>query len=136
MPESLIRFGLEISVRDICRDITNSGALNVSFQAFGINELKADQQTQIIIYRIIQELLNNIMKHAAAKSAIVQLTFIDNRLSITVEDDGKGFDVKLIDPSKGLGLSNLKSRVEYLGGELEIESEQGKGTTVNIEIIV
>jgi len=116
MPESLIRFGLEISVRDICRDITNSGALNVSFQAFGINELKADQQTQIIIYRIIQELLNNIMKHAAAKNAIVQLTFLDNSLNITVEDDGKGFDVKMIDPSKGLGLNNLKSRVEYLGG--------------------
>jgi signal transduction histidine kinase len=134
MPEALIRFGLEISVSDVCRDITNSGALNVSFQAFGLNELKSEQQTQIIIYRIIQELLNNIMKHAAAKNAIVQLTFTDNTLNITVEDDGKGFDVKLIDHSKGLGLSNLKSRVEYLGGRLEIESEQGKGTTVNIEI--
>jgi signal transduction histidine kinase len=134
MPESLIRFGLEISVRDICRDITNSGALNASFQAFGINELKADQQTQIIIYRIIQELLNNIMKHAAAKNAIVQMTILDNNLNITVEDDGKGFDVKSIDPSKGLGLNNLKSRIEYLGGKLEIESEPGQGTTVNIEI--
>ena len=134
MPESLIRFGLEISVRDICRDITNSGALNVSFQAFGLNELKADQQVQIIIYRIIQELLNNIMKHAAAKSAIVQLTLRNGRLNITVEDDGKGFDPNLIDISNGMGLSNLKSRVDYLGGRLEIESEPGKGTTVNIEI--
>ena len=134
MPESLIRFGLEISIRDICRDITGSGALTVNFQAIGLDNLKADQQTQIIIYRIVQELLNNVMKHAVATYAIVQLTCMEGKLTITVEDDGKGFDTKKLDMSKGIGLSNLKSRVDYLEGKMEIVSEPGKGTTVNIEI--
>jgi signal transduction histidine kinase len=134
MPESLIRFGLEISIRDICRDITNSGALAVNFQAIGLHDLKADQQTQIIIYRLVQELLNNIMKHAVATNAIVQLTYLDGKLSVTVEDDGRGFDTKILETSRGIGFSNLKSRVDYLGGKMEIESEPGRGTTVNIEI--
>ncbi len=134
MPESLLRFGLEISLRDICRDITGSGALTVNFQAIGLRNLEADQQTQIIIYRLVQELLNNILKHAVAANAIVQLTFLDGKLAITVEDDGKGFDLKILESSNGIGFSNLKSRVDYLGGKMDIESEPGRGTTVNIEI--
>ena len=71
------------------------------FRLLALMNLKADQQVQIIIYRIIQELLNNIMKHAAAKSAISSTDLTqDGRLNITVEDDGKGFDPKDIDTSK------------------------------------
>ncbi len=134
MPESLIRFGLETSVRDICRDITDSGALNVNFQSIGLNELKTEQQVQIIIYRIVQELLNNVMKHAVAQNALVQLIYNDKKLHITVEDDGQGFDTSKLEFSKGIGFSNLKSRVDYLGGTLEVISSFGKGTTVDIEL--
>ena len=92
-----------------------------------------DKSTEIIIYRIVQELLNNILKHAAATEALVQLIREDDRLSIVVEDNGKGFDTALLKNNKGAGLTSIRSRVDYLKGQLDIHSEAGKGTLVNIE---
>jgi signal transduction histidine kinase len=134
MPESLIKFGLAASLNDICKDITSSGALRVTFQSFDLDKLQADQTVLITIYRIIQELLNNIMKHAGANAALVQLIYQDHKLMITVEDDGKGFDTSMLDLSTGIGLSNIRSRVNYLDGTLEIQSTPGKGSTFNIEL--
>jgi signal transduction histidine kinase len=134
MPESLIRFGLEASVRDICSYINSSGLLKVNFHSIGLDDFKADQQVQIFIYRVIQELLSNIVKHAAAGSAIVQLTYSEGKMTIIVEDDGKGFDTGIIGKSMGIGFSNMQSRVDYLGGHMEIQSEPGKGTTVVVEL--
>jgi signal transduction histidine kinase/TPR repeat protein len=134
MPESLIKFGLAASLNDICKDITSSGALRVTFQSFDLDKLQTDQTVLITIYRIIQELLNNILKHAGASAALVQLIYQDHKLMITVEDDGRGFDTSMVDLSTGIGLSNIKSRVNYLGGILDIQSTPGKGSTFNIEL--
>ncbi len=134
MPESLIKFGLAASLNDICKDITSSGALRVTFQSFDLDKLQTDQTVLITIYRIIQELLNNILKHAGASAALVQLIYQDHKLMITVEDDGRGFDTSTVDLSTGIGLSNIKSRVNYLGGILDIQSTPGKGSTFNIEL--
>lgn len=87
----------------------------------------------ISIYRIIQELIGNTLKHGAAKNAIVQVTKSDNLLAVTVEDDGKGFDTNMIELSKGIGYTNIKHRVDFLKGKLDINSEEGKGTSVHIE---
>ena len=77
------------------------------------------------------------MKHAAAKAAIVQVTKTsDNLLSITVEDDGKGFDPGMIQAVKGIGWSNIQSRVAYLKGKVDIRSGAGKGTSIHIELNV
>ena len=88
---------------------------------------------EIITYSIIQELLNNIMNHAAATEAMVQLIKEDSRFSIIVEDNGKDFDTSSPNNNKGAGLINIQSRVDYLKGRLDIHSEAGKGTLVNIE---
>jgi len=73
------------------------------------------------------------MKHAAATEAIVQLIREEGRLSIMVEDNGKGFDTALLKNNTGMGLTSIQSRVDYLKGRLDIHSAAGKGTLVNIE---
>jgi two-component system, NarL family, sensor kinase len=134
MPEALVKFGLDIALKDLCNDINQSGALQVNYQSIGMEQVVVEQTTAITIYRIVQELINNTMKHAAAKTAIVQLTKSDAHLSVTVEDDGKGFDTSILDKSKGIGWTNIQNRVEFLQGTLDVQSEHEKGTSVHIEI--
>jgi signal transduction histidine kinase len=95
-----------------------------------------EQTIAITIYRIVQELINNTMKHAAAKNAIAQVSKIDGHLSITVEDDGNGFDTSVLNTAKGIGWSNIRNRVEFLKGKLDVNSQPGKGTSVLIELKV
>ena len=136
MPESLVRFGLGTALQDYCEDINSSGALQISYQSFGLEDHDFEQTMAITIYRIIQELINNTLKHAAAKTAIVQITKSDNLLAITVEDDGKGFDPGILDLSKGMGWINIRHRVDFLKGKLDISSLVGNGTSVHIEFII
>jgi two-component system, NarL family, sensor kinase len=134
MPEALVKFGLDTALKDFCNDINNSGALKVTYQSIGLENAAIEQTTAITIYRIVQELINNTMKHAVAKTAIVQVTKSNNLLSVTVEDDGKGFDTVILTQSKGIGWSNIQSRIEFLKGKLDVNSKAGTGTSVHIEI--
>ncbi|MBS1663811.1 MAG: sensor histidine kinase [Bacteroidetes bacterium] len=136
MPEALVKFGLNTALKDFCNDITGSGALTVTYQSMGLEDGKPiDQTTSITIYRIVQELINNSLKHASAKTAIVQVSRGDNdTLSITVEDDGKGFDTTALKTSGGIGWTSITNRVEFLKGKWDIQSTPGKGTSVLIEI--
>ena len=133
MPEALVKFGLDAALKDFCSDINQSGALQVSYQSIGMNNEMIDQTKAIGIYRIIQELINNTMKHAAAKHAIIQLSKSGDNITLTVEDDGKGFDSGLLQSAKGMGWGNIMHRVEFLKGKLDVNSQAGKGTSVLIE---
>jgi two-component system, NarL family, sensor kinase len=132
MPEILTKFGLDEAVKEYCNTINATKLITVKYQSHGM-ETRIDNATEIIIYRIVQELLNNILKHAGSSEAFVQLIKENHRLNVVVEDNGKGFDKGLSENNKGVGLANIRSRVEYLKGQLDIHSEQGKGTLVNIE---
>jgi two-component system, NarL family, sensor kinase len=134
MPEALVKFGLDTALKDFCNEIQQSGALQISYQSIGLENVAIDQTVSITIYRIVQELVNNTMKHAVAKNAIVQVTKSDGQLSITVEDDGKGFDTAIITSPTGMGWGNITNRVEFLKGKLDVNSQSGKGTSVLIEI--
>ena len=134
MPEALVKFGLDTALKDFCTDINNSGALQVTYQSIGLQNEVIDHTTSITIYRIVQELINNTMKHAAAKSAVVQVTKSNNNLAVTVEDDGKGFDTAILKQAKGIGWSNIQNRVEFLKGTLDVRSQKEKGTSVHIEL--
>ena len=136
MPEALVKFGLDTALKDFCNDINQSGALKVNYQSIGLENAVIDQTTGITIYRIVQELLNNTMKHAAAKTAIVQVSKSDGLLFVTVEDDGKGFDTSILNQSKGIGWSNIQHRIEFLKGKLDVNSQKEKGTSVLIELPV
>jgi two-component system, NarL family, sensor kinase len=136
MPEALVRFGLDTALRDYCNDINQSGALRVDYQSIGLEGENLDQTASITIYRIVQELITNTIKHAAAKTAIVQLSKSNARLAITIEDDGKGFDINVLKQSKGIGWTNIQHRVDFLKGTLDVSSQSGKGTSVHIEFNV
>jgi two-component system NarL family sensor kinase len=136
MPEALMKFGLDTALSDLCNDINRSGALQVVYQSIGLADTPIEQTTAITVYRIIQELLNNTMKHAAATQALVQISRDGSGLSVTVEDNGKGFDPETLSRARGIGWSNIQNRVEFLKGHWDLESQPGKGTSVHIEFSV
>ena len=135
MPETLVRFGLIEALNDFCEGISASGQLKVTMQDFGF-ENRLDSSIEIVLYRVVQELLNNVLKYAEATEAQVQLTWIGNNVSLTVEDNGKGFDVSSLETSKGAGFRNVQARVDYLNGKLDIQSTPEEGTSVLVEIVV
>jgi signal transduction histidine kinase len=96
-------------------------------------EKRYDEKLEIASYRIVQELVNNAMKHSEASEISVQLVCEVERLSITVQDNGKGMDIIATGQSKGKGLANIRSRVTSFGGHFDLSSEHGKGTEANIE---
>jgi two-component system, NarL family, sensor kinase len=134
MPEALVNFGLDTALRDFCNDIDKSGALKVKYQSLNLENAAIDQTVGITIYRIVQELLNNTIKHAGANSAIVQVSKTGEVLSVTVEDDGKGFDTSILNKTQGIGWVNIQNRVEFLKGKMDVNSTPEKGTSVHIEL--
>lgn len=134
MPEALLKFGLNDALRDFCSDLNQSSALAVTYQSIGMEGVTIEQTKSVTVYRIVQELLNNTLKHAAAKNALVQLTYNNGELSLTVEDDGRGFEPRILNQSKGIGWSNIQNRIEFLKGKWDVDSREGTGTAVNIVI--
>ena len=134
MPESLLKVGLEAALQDLCDALLNDHT-RLEFQAYGIKK-DLPATIQINIYRIVQELLSNAIRHAQARKIVLQCSQNDNIFLITVEDDGKGFDTAGIAQAKGIGFSNIKNRVEYMKGTLDITSAPNEGTTINIELNV
>jgi signal transduction histidine kinase len=132
MPEVLIKMGLSKAINELCEHNNSAGSLKIVYQESGMEE-RLDASTEIMLYRIVQELLNNIIKHANAGNAIVQFIRDENRLSVTVEDDGKGFDVNSIETDKHTGIENIKTRVAYLNGNIQVESTRDVGTTVMMD---
>lgn len=132
MPETLMKFGLIAAVEDLCDEINYGKNLRVNLQHFEVKP-HIFENTAIQVYRILQELLNNVIKHAQATEVLVQLLQRNNHLYITVEDDGIGIDQSAFD-NPGHGLRNIKSRVNYLNGKLTWDAAKDRGTTVSIEI--
>lgn len=132
MPEALISSDLETAIGDLCASFP-SGQTHIDFQAIGLQKTIPAAQ-QVIIYRLTQELVANALRHASARQILVQCSQNDRRFYLTVEDDGRGF--VHTDKGGGIGLLNIRNRVDYLNGQLEIISKPGSGTTVNIEFDV
>jgi two-component system NarL family sensor kinase len=121
MPESILQHGLEEAVRRYCEQITKSRNITVDFQSYGTFD-RLGSDIVLIAYRIIQEVLHNIIKHAHATHAIIQLNHHDNLLSISFEDNGIGFDPE--EDTGGMGLKNLRTRVSRMNGKIIIESRR------------
>ncbi|MET0242789.1 MAG: ATP-binding protein [Flavitalea sp.] len=133
MPESLLYMGLEPALEDLCRYLSNP-LTAIRFQAINLQSTYP-QAVLINVYRIIQELLSNALKHAKASQVIVQVSDGDGHLFLTVEDNGKGMAESIsATRSSGLGLKSIENRVALLKGRLEIDSHVSHGTTTNIEI--
>lgn len=132
MPEALLSMGLEPALRDLCQTM-NSETMNVSFEA--INLRSSHSPSFLIgVYRIVQELLANALKHSGATQVWVQASEQEGHFYLVVEDDGKGFDPNLVKEKPGIGLSNIRNRVELLNGNLEVESQQGTSVHLDIQL--
>ena len=134
MPEALVKFGLDTALKDFCNDINQSGAIKINYQSIGLANVAINETAAITIYRIVQELIHNTIKHPSASSAIVQVTKNEGQLSVTVEDDGKGFDTGILNKLGGIGWSNIQNRVEFLKGSIDVQSGKDKGVSVHIEV--
>jgi two-component system, NarL family, sensor kinase len=133
MPEALLKFGLGEAIQDYCDGINESNVVKMKYTQIGSLQ-GLTQSAEIVLYRIVQELTNNALKHAAAKNIFIQITKHPRGITVTVEDDGKGFDIAAV--STGDGLKNVQSRIDYLKGSCDIKSDKGNGTSINIEIPV
>lgn len=129
MPESLKNLGLETAMNELCDSMSNP-KLEITFESFNIDKALPFLY-QLAMYRITQEALSNCIKHAQATKVIVQISQNNELLSLTIEDNGVGFDIK--ESKTGHGLLNMKNRAKLLNATLEIVSEKGEGTTINME---
>jgi len=128
MPESLMRYGLKPALSDFCGSVSH-----VNLHFFG-EERRLEEKFEVTVFRIVQELVNNAIKHANAAQINVQVIIESDRLNLVVQDNGKGFDPAAIDTSQTTGLSSIRSRVESLGGHIDLISAPGKGTEVQIDL--
>jgi signal transduction histidine kinase len=127
---TLSRFGLEKALKDLRDTLHISGHLQVELNTFGLDQ-RLERSVEIAVYRIVQELVSNVLKHARASELAIAVTRAPGRLSVVVSDNGVGFDSK--QPSEGMGLGNVRSRAAALGASLQIDSTPDKGTTVSVE---
>lgn len=133
MPEALFKFGLNDALNDFCSSIQLASNITIDYQKIGLDR-KLGNTAETFIYRIIQELVNNAVKHAEAKEILVQVAYSNTKISVTVEDNGKGYDKNQV--NKGDGLDNIAYRVKYLSGTIDTVSSPNKGTSINIELNV
>ncbi len=133
MPETIVKYGLRAALKDYCSSMTGSDT-KVTLQFYG-SDKAIDIHQQVTIYRVIQELINNAIKHAKATEVLVQYMRDGNNVDITVEDNGIGIDKEVLEnEGSGMGLSNLRTRVAYLKGDLDFHTQKNEGTTVNVHI--
>jgi PAS domain S-box-containing protein len=136
-PPLLDEMGLVKAIEIYCEEFSENSGLKVDFQSAGIHKLIFDSSAEIHLYRLVQEGLNNIRKHAHATQATIKIMGASPNVILRIEDDGKGFDVKArelaLDKEKRLGIRSMKERVNLLGGQMTIHSRLMEGTKIFIK---
>lgn len=134
MPNALLKSGLASAVKEFIDKIDNR-ILKINLHAEGLNE-RLDSNTETVLYRVIQECVNNVIKHSGADNLDISLIRDADGIAATVEDNGRGFNTSDKQKFEGIGLKNIRSRVEFLKGSVDFDSSPGKGTLVAIHIPV
>ncbi len=130
----LLKFGLEHAVYDMCEKYSNQ---DLEFELESEDKIpRFNQDFEIKIHNIIEECINNIMKHSKASEASVMLLLTNNTLHVTITDNGVGFDASKISPSSGIGLSQIKARIENMEGVFNIDSKINHGTSIVMQVPV
>ncbi len=129
-PSVLEDIGLKESIEQMIEKINCTGKLHIGFKYETEHTSSLSNEDKTSVYRIIQEQVNNILKHAHARNAFINLTIDDNEVKLSIKDDGIGYDANKI--KKGLGLKNIHNRVEYYHGTINLQSEPDKGSSMDI----
>lgn len=132
MPNALLKSGLSSAVKEFIDKIDHH-IIKINLHTEGLNE-RLDSNVETVCYRVIQECVNNVIKHAGANTLEISLIKDSDGISATIEDNGKGFNVKELTKFEGIGLKNIRSRIQYLKGTVDFDSEPGKGTLVAIHV--
>jgi signal transduction histidine kinase len=137
-PPGLDQLGLIAAIYMLCEDFSKKNKLQVDFNSAGIDKLNLDMDTEINLYRLIQEGLNNIRKHASATKVSIRLVSSFPKIILRIQDNGKGFNVEerlsAAINEKRMGLRSMQERVNLLEGQMTIQSLLNKGTKISIEI--
>jgi PAS domain S-box-containing protein len=137
-PPELEELGLVETIYRFCEEFTQMWGVPVDFQAAGFKNLKLGHDDQINLYRLVQEGLTNIHKHAAADRVTVKLAAAFPNIILRIEDNGRGFDVQkraaAADQEKRMGLRSMQERVNLMNGEMKLQSKPGRGTKVTIKL--
>ena len=133
MPAFLADDGLIEAIRNLCDITANSNTISIDFHT-NVNDLNLGSNANVGLFRIIQELINNMLKHSNANSGNIQLVSHGNSIVLMVEDNGVGFDSSKQTKASGLGLKNIVARVKSMNGAINIDSRPGNGTTITAEI--
>lgn len=131
LPPALEKFGLQAAAEDLCEWVDQSGALIVNCAVLTQERVTPDRE--LALYRVLQELINNTLRHAEAQTAEVAISRRRKHFTLTYRDDGRGFDPQQVQ-SGGLGLRNIESRVALVGGTLETRTAPGEGLRVRVEL--
>lgn len=129
----LLKFGLSFAIKDIAEKFSNS-ELKIDHETRYVK--RYDQGFEIKLYNIIQEFINNILKHSQASYAKITLVEKNKKIILVIEDNGRGFDKETIPEKDGLGINQIDARIQMMKGKFTIESGQGKGTKITIELPV
>lgn len=133
MPQSLKKLGLRKAVEDLVVKMDAVHEFSAELHVHGA-EQTFDDNTNVMLFRIIQEVLNNIVKYAQAHEVSVQMVYGEEWFDLTIEDDGIGFDPHSANAEKGMGLKSIAFRTEFIGGTYDLNSRMGVGTLVTINI--
>ncbi|HHJ06298.1 MAG TPA: histidine kinase, partial [Anaerolineae bacterium] len=133
-PPILTQEGLISAIQTRLNSVEARSGYQITFIVEGKPQLPPAVETEL--YRIVQEALNNIVKHAQAQQVNVHLLQTNQNLQLTIQDDGQGFDVAAAQQQGRIGLRSMQERAQKLGGTLIIESAPGQGTTLKVELLV
>ncbi|HEY8967993.1 MAG TPA: PAS domain-containing sensor histidine kinase [Puia sp.] len=132
-PYTLKDLGLAAAVHDIVQKINQSGKLSIRLLSFqNLTEEAISPDIKLAIFRIIQEKINNVLKHAQATELSIDLSVYNGRINVVLTDNGRGFDEKTI--KRGMGLNNIQNRVEYYKGSFQLKTAPGEGCELRIEL--
>jgi signal transduction histidine kinase len=134
MPESLVKLGLEEALKDYIQTISENSGVVFTYQSFGLDTILLENIYKTTIFRVIQELTTNIIRHAKASEALVQVMAKNNQINITIEDSGVGFEPQKVNKLKSMGIQNLYNRIEYLKGRIDLQTKPNDGCSYYIEI--
>jgi signal transduction histidine kinase len=132
-PRILEDLGLKHAVESLCDGFTGREGIPVELNFGEIPEV-LPRETALNIYRVAQESLNNVVKHAEAGRIWLDLGMKQEKLRLSIKDDGRGFDMKAVEAGKRLGLAGMRERAALIGGDIGIFSEPGKGTEITLDV--
>jgi two-component system, NarL family, sensor kinase len=134
LSNGLLKSGLVTAIREFVNQLNHPNGIKINLEIIGL-EKRLEFTLENVLYRVLQEVINNIIKHSKARQVNIQIIKHDSELSMVIEDDGIGFDInQILLEKKGIGLKNIESRIEFVNGKVFFDSYPGKGTTVNFEV--